>query len=517
MPTKFPLVQGRNGAVGTANAVSAEVGLGILKRGGNAIDAGVAMVLSLSITDAANACFGGEMPALIYLAKEKRTVLIAGQGPAPKAYGKKPTAWRAAVPGQFDACLLALQQYGTVRAADVIEPTIRLAERKGAPVWQKNLARTLRGTIAAEKRSGALSTERGIQAARDYFYRAEGAVAKAIVKFSEQSGGIFTEDDFADYSATIEAPVHTSYRGYTVYKPGPWTQGPALLQALNILEGFNLRAMGHNSPAYINTIMQAMALAFADRDAFYGDPNFCRVPLPQLLSKEYAAVRRKLISETARHYVPPGDAEKLLPIHPKGDPRLHKIPSVSHGTSLSVAIDRDRNVFCGTPSGWGSNVPMGDTGIILGTRLVSFWPQTGHPNEPKGGKRPRITLTPTFVLLKSEPFLAISVAGGDKQDQTTLNILLNVIEFGMNPQEATEAPRASTLHHTDSFNPGGIVGEGTLEIEEGVPDSTIEELRAMGYKIRRGFSSLPTAILNRADEGILQVGAREAHAGAMAW
>jgi len=514
MTTKLPLVEGRNGAVGAAKGACAEIGLEVLKRGGNAVDAGTAMVLSLSVADAQNACFGGEMPALIYLAKEKRVVVVAGQGPAPKAYGKRLTEWKAAVPGQFDACLLALQQYGSIRAADAIEPTIRLAEKAEA-AWGKDLARTLREIVAAEKRGGALSEERGIQAARDFFYR--GPIAKAIVKFSQENGGIFTEEDFATYSARIERPVQTTYRGYDVYKAGPWTQGPALLQALNIIEGFDLRAMGHNSAQYIHTIMQAMALAFADRDTFYGDPEFCRVPLRQLLSKEYAAARRKLMAEKARHYVPPGDPEKLGPIHPEGDPRVGGAASPSRDTSVAIAIDRERNVFCGTPSGWGSNVPMGETGIVLGTRLVSFWPTAGHPNEARGGKRPRITLTPTIVLKNGGPFLAISVAGGDKQDQTTLNILLNVVEFGMNAQEAAEAPRVSTLHHTDSFNPGGIVGEGTLEIEEGVPDATIRELEAMGYKVRRGFSSLPTVILNKAEEGIVQVGAREAHPGAMAW
>jgi len=517
MATKFPLVEGKNGAVGTGTAPSADVGLDILKRGGNAVDAGVAMVLSLSITHSAPACFGGEMPALIYLAKEKRVVVIAGQGPAPKAYGKRPTDWKAAVPGQFDACLLALQQYGTMRAADVIEPTIRLAEREGAPDWQRDLARTLREIVAAEKRAGTLSEERGIQAARDYFYRAEGGVAKAIVKFSQEHGGIFTEEDFSDYSARIEAPVRTVYRGYEIYKVGPWTQGPALLQALNILEAFDLKAMGHNSPQYIHTVVEAMALAFADRDAFYGDPDFCHVPLKQLLSKEYAAARRKLMEKKARHYVPPGDPERLGPMSPRGDPRVQTPPSLSRDTSVSVAIDRERNVFCGTPSGWGSDVPMGNTGVVLGTRLVSFWPEAGHPNEPRGGKRPRITLTPTVILKNGEPFLAISVAGGDKQDQTALNILLNVLEFGMTPQEAAEAPRVSTLHHTDSFNPGGIVGEGVLEIEQGVPDTTIGELEGMGYRIRRGFSSMPAVILNKAEEGIVQVGAREAHAGTRAW
>jgi len=515
MPTRFPLVEGKNGAVATANAVSAEIGLETLKRGGNAVDAGVAIVLSLSVTDGENACFGGEMPALVYLASEKRVVVIAGQGPAPKAFGTKPTNWKAAVPGQFDACLLALQQYGTMSAADVIEPTIRLAEKGGAPAWQKNLAQTLRGIIATEKRAGALSSERGIQAARDYFYR--GPVAKAIVKFSDENGGIFTEEDFVGYSARIEAPAHTTYRGYGVYKAGPWTQGPALLQALNILESFDLKAMGHNSPQYIHTIMQAMTLAFADRDTFYGDPDFCRVPLVQLLSKEYATSRRKLLSETARHYVPPGDPENFGTIHPKGDPRVSSAAGVSKDTSVSIAVDRDRNVFCGTPSGWGFDVPMGDTGVFLGTRLVCFWPEAGHPNELKPGKRPRITLTPTIVLKNGDPFMAISVAGGDKQDQTALNILLNVVEFGMSPQEAAEAPRVSTLHHTDSFKPGGIVGEGTLEIEEGVSDEIARELQLIGYKVRRGFSSLPVAIVNDAERGLVQVGAREAHAGCMGW
>ena len=514
--TQFPLIEGRNGAVGTANATSAEVGLEILKQGGNAVDAGVAMVFSLGVTDPERVSFGGEMPALIYPAKKKKVVVVAGQGPAPKAYGIEPTDWTAAVPGQFDACLVALDSYGTLRAADVLEPTIRLAEKEGAPshAWLGDLARTLRAICQTEKR-GRQGRESGIRAARDYFYR--GPVARAIVQFSREHGGIFTEGDFAGYSAKIESPVHITYRGYDVYKVGPWTQGPALLEALNILEGFDLNSMGHNSPQYIHTVTSALALAFADRDTFYGDPDFCHIPLMELLSKEYAAARRTLITVTALREAPPGDPERLVAIHPGGDPRSSSRPSETRDTAACVAIDRQRNIFCATPSGWGSDIPMGDTGIVLSTRLVSFWPRAAHPNSPARGKRPRITLSPTLVLKDGQPFLAISVAGGDKQDQTTPNILLNIIEFGMNPQQAAEAPRVSTLHHTDSFSPGGIVGKGTLDIEEGVPVETLCALEAMGYTLGKGSGSRPVVMLNKPIEGIVQLGAREVHPGVMAW
>lgn len=514
--TKFPLVEGRNGAVGTANAASAEVGLEILKQGGNAVDAGVAMVFSLAVTDPERVSFGGEMPALIYSAKKKKVVVIAGQGPAPKAYDIEPTDWTAAVPGQFDACLLSLAEYGTLGAADVLEPTIRLAEKEGARshAWLGDLARTLRTMCQAEKgtRGGRGA---GIRAARDYFYR--GPVARAIVQFSREHGGIFTEEDFADYSAKIEPPVHITYRGHEVYKVGPWTQGPALLEALNILEGFDLNSMGHNSPRYIHTVTSALALAFADRDTFYGDPDFIHVSLKQLLSKKYADCRRKLITAFALSEAPPGDPERLAAIHSGGDPRSQSRSSETRDTAACVAIDRHRNIFCATPSGWGSDIPMGDTGIVLSTRLVSFWPRAAHPNSPAGGKRPRITLSPTLVLKDGQPFLAISVAGGDKQDQTTLNILLNIIEFGMNPQEAAEAPRVSTLHHTDSFSPGGIVAKGTLDIEEGVPEKTLRELEAMGYTLGKGSGSRPVVMLIKPSEGILQVAAREVRAGCKAF
>jgi gamma-glutamyltranspeptidase/glutathione hydrolase len=516
--TQFPLIEGRNGAVGTANATSAQVGLEILKQGGNAVDAGVAMVFSLAVTDPERVSFGGEMPALVYCAKEKNVVVVAGQGPAPKAYGIEPTDWTAAVPGQFDACLVALDSHGTLRAADVLEPTIRLAEKEGAPshAWLGDLARTLRVIAEAEKRNGA-GRRAGIRAARDYFYR--GPVADAIIQFSREHGGIFAEEDFTGYSAKIEPAVHITYRGHEVYKVGPWTQGPALLEALNILEGFDLNSMGHNFPQYIHTVTSALALAFADRDTFYGDPDFCHIPLMELLSKEYAAARRTLITATALREAPPGDPERLGAIHPGGDPRSQSRPSETRDTAACVAIDRQRNVFCATPSGWGSDIPMGDTGIVLSTRLGSFWPRVprGHANSPAGGKRPRITLSPTLVLKDGQPFLAISVAGGDKQDQTTLNILLNIIEFGMNPQEAAEAPRVSTLHHTDSFSPGGIVAKGTLDIEEGVPEETLRALEAMGYTLGKGSGSRPVVMLIKPSEGIVQVGAREVHSCVMAW
>jgi gamma-glutamyltranspeptidase/glutathione hydrolase len=342
-------------------------------------------------------------------------------------------------------------------------------------------------------------------------------VAKGIIQFSREHGGIFTERDFADYSAKIERPVHITYRGYDVYKVGPWTQGPALLEALNILEGFDLNSMRHNSPRYIHTVTSALALAFADRDTFYADPDFCHIPLRQLLSRKYANVRRKLITAAALREAPPGDPECLGAIHPRGDPRSSSGFSETRDTAPCVAIDRERNIFCATPSGWGSDIPMGDTGTVLSTRLISFWPRAGHPNSPVGGKRPRITLSPTIVLKGGEPFLAISVAGGDKQDQTTLNILLNVIAFGMNPQEAAEAPRVTTLHHTDSFSPGGIVAKGTLDIEEGVPEETLDALEAMGYAMGKSPGSRPVVTLINPSDGIVHVAAREVHTGCKAY
>src|SRR5581483_481450 len=256
--------------------------------------------------------------------------------------------------------------------------------------------------------------------------------------------------DLANYHAELDTPKVGSYRGYDVYKPGFWTQGPVMIEALNLLEGYDLKAMGHNSPQYLHTVVEAVKLAFADRDAYYGDPKFSKIPEDILLSKDYAAERRKLIDpEHASIEHRPGHI---------GTPAV--LPSASasaavgpvNDTTCVNVVDRKGNAFSATPSGaWLPSVIAGDTGIPLSTRLQSFVMTAGHANQLQPGKRPRVTLSPTVVTRNGKLEMILSTPGGDNQDQALLQVLLNIIDFGMMPQEAVEAPRFQTEHLYNSF------------------------------------------------------------------
>jgi gamma-glutamyltranspeptidase/glutathione hydrolase len=254
-------------------------------------------------------------------------------------------------------------------------------------------------------------------------------------------------EDLRDFKAEIDTPQTTEYRGYTVVKPGFWTQGPVMLQALQLLEGYDLKGMGHNSAPYLHTVIEAVKLAFADRDAHYGDPKFSKIPAERLLSREYATERRKLID--------PNKASMESRPGAMGAPMRSALAtehnSVQDTTCVNV-VDKQGNVFSATPSGaWLPSVIAGETGIPLSTRLQSFVMTKGHANELAPGKRPRVTLSPTIVLKDGKPFLAMSTPGGDNQDQAMLQVLLNIIDFGMAPQEAVEAPRFQTEHFYSSF------------------------------------------------------------------
>ncbi len=307
----------------------------------------------------------------------------------------------------------------------------------------------------------------------------------------------------AAFHAEIDTPRTGTYRGYTVNKPGFWTQGPVMIETLNILEGFDLKAMGHNSPQYLHTVVEAVKLAFADRDRYYGDPKFSKIPEEILLSKEYAAERRKLIDpQHASNESRPGPFGGALAM-PEST-----VPTHAADTTCVNAVDSQGNVFSATPSGaWLPSVIAGDTGIPLGTRLQSFLVNTpGHANSLGAGKRPRVTLSPTLVLGKDgEPFLALSTPGGDNQDQALLQALLNIIDFGMTPQAAVEAPRFQSEHYYASFANHEFT-PGKLTLENRIPQATIDAMNTLGHKVivGRPWSNTSAPVVIEMGGGVLQ-------------
>ena len=490
---------GKQGAVSAGGAEAVAAGMEILKRGGNAADAAAATILALSVTDSGGFCFGGEVPILVYNARRQAVEVLAGQGAAPRLAtheyfarqggipSRGPPA--AAVPGAFDACITLLDREGTLRLAEVAEPTLRLLDSTKADWakadWHPLLARSLRRLIAAEDQAGG-DRSRGLRLAADYFYR--GPLARELAAWCEQNGGLIRYSDLATHVTRVEDPVMVDYRGHAVYKCGAWTQGPYLLQTLRLLEGFDLAALGHNQPETIHITIEAMKLALADRDVYYADPLFAEVPLETLLSRPYADLRRPLIDrEHASLEQRPGDPRGGRPLLAEKEKR-RGLGGPIHDTTTCVTADRWGNVIVATPSGW-SGVQAGETGIWLGSRLQSFNTWDGHPNCIAPGKRPRITLTPTLVLKAGKPLLAVSVAGGDGQDQAALQMVLNQIEFGLSPAESTTAVRFGTNHHVGSFGqtPPAL---GSLSIHADADEATIRALRQRGHTVQSSAGAL---------------------------
>ena len=352
-------------------------------------------------------------------------------------------------------------------------------------------------------------------AARDYFYR--GPIARRIGAYMQANGGLIAADDFAKFAATVGQPVSTDYRGYQIYKAGFWTQGPAMVETLNMLEGFDLKKMGHNSPEYIHTLAEALKLALADRDRYYGDPNFVKIPMAELLSKNYAALRRPLIDQARASLAQqPGDPLNMKAVLASAVQTIGRATTVpelerANDTTCVNVVDKDGNLFSATPSGaWLPAVVAGDTGVLMGQRLQSALTDPKSPNVVAPGKRPRITLTPTLVLKNGEPFMVLSTPGGDNQDQALLQVLLNVIEFGMNPQEAVEAARFDTQHYVSSFDDHEFL-PGSLNVESRVGLKTIQDLTNKGHKVKVqsewGTLSAPTVITYDPKTGVSSGGA----------
>jgi gamma-glutamyltranspeptidase/glutathione hydrolase len=561
----------------------------ILHQGGNAVDAGVATILAASVIEFSHFSFGGEVPILVKL-KNKEVAVVEGMGVAPRkatleffvrraaAKGNTSTPGMAStkssetmatmsgakvgsipstgplaatVPAVLDACVTALDHFGSKSLAEVMQPAIELADgfpidelrveyiktrarvfsewpdakriflphgeipRVGEIFVQADLARSLRAIVAAEKAASKKGRHQSLLAARDYFYK--GPLGKRIGDYMQQNGGLLTSVDLANWQARLGSPVKTDYHTYQVYKAGFWTQGPAFVETLNLLEGYDLKAMGHNSANYIHTLTEALKLAMADRDRYYGDPNFVKIPANVLLSKEYATLRRPLIeNHRASLAQRPGDPENMKAVLASATERLSqnsRRPEIerANDTTCVNVIDKDGNLFSATPSGaWLPAVVAGDTGVLMGQRLQSALTDPASPNVVAPGKRPRITLTPTLVLQGGTPFMVLSTPGGDNQDQALLQVLLNIVEFGMNPQEAVEAPRFDTQHYVSSFDDHEFLA-GSLNIESRVDEKVIEDLRTRGHKVKVqsswGTLSAPTVIVYDMRTGVSSAGA----------
>lgn len=484
------------GVVAAGAAESVAAGIAILEQGGNAADAAAATILALNVTDHGQCSIGGESPLIFFDAERQETKVLCGQGAAPLSaeaidwyiqHGipRRGDIKIAPVPSVVDLCTTTLQRYGTKTFTDVVSPAVALLEEGNDP-WQAKLAVTMHKLIEAEQRASGSREER-LQAVSDRFYgRSKDCsdIADDLEADYIEQGGFLRKADLAAHKTRIEAPVTVNYRGYTVCKCGPWTQGPFLCQTLRLLEGFDLKAMGHLSADYVHILVEALKLAMADRDEYYGDPNFVNVPLTELLSDAYTELRRPLMDrQRASLEARPGDPIKMEPLKGAGQFR----PGIG-GTTTCVVADRWGNVVAATPSANVENYDGGRTGVTYSNRLVSLNTVPGHPNCIQPGKRPRITLTPTLVLQNGRPVLAISVAGGDLQDQAALNLLLNFIEFGMPPEAAVTSPRFATHHHQDSFDPNPDRAQafrqaGSLTLQADISPSVRAELTRRGHKI----------------------------------
>ena len=539
-------VRAERAVVASGRTFVSDAGAQMLAAGGNAIDAGVASICASAVVEISHFGLGGEAPIIIYAAREKRVVVINGQGSAPKAASPAMFAGQKAIPGNgpngatipaaVDAAALALEHFGTKSLSETLAPAIALAdgfpmyeflhgylqsERKGSEPYQwslrtyypngrvtptgemfrqPNLAATLRALASAERDALAKGGSRaqGIQAGRDAFYK--GSIAQRMSAAVRAAGGVMTDEDLSTYRGRIEQPAAVTYRGYTVHKAGFWNQGPVLLQTLRILEGFDLARMGHGSADAIHTIVEAIKLAYADRDRYYADPDFARVPGEALLSPAYAAVRRALIDpRRASLEDRPGDPERGAARITTASAPIVGAPEREPGDTTSIQVaDAEGNLFSATPSsGWllGGAFVAGDTGVPMSNRMQAFRLEANSPNVLAGGKRPRTTLTPTVVLKDGRPFLAIGTPGGDSQDQQILLVLLNIIDFNMDVQAAIEAPRVNSLHPQSSFD-DHRAQPGVLEVERSVAPAVIEELKARGHVVRlRGAYGISTGIV----------------------
>ena len=572
-PNRFttrPEIDGTFGVVTSTHWIATAVGMSMLERGGNAFDAGVATAFTLQVVEPHLNGPGGDVPVMVQAARRRKPEVICGQGSAPQ--GATIEHFRSlgldlipgtgllatCVPGTFDTYMLLLRDYGTLSLRDVLTPAIGYA-KNGYPLVEricatidtvKDLFRTHWPTSAAlylpggdVPKPGELFTnpkmaetyerilaeaesaggDRVAQIERARRTWSQGFVAEAVDRFCrtqevmDVSGrphkGVLSGQDMARWQATVEAPVSYEYGRYTVLKCGPWTQGPAALQQLALLKGYDLDGLDPAGPDFIHLQVEAVKLAFADRDTFYGDPNFVDVPLGILLSDEYNAERRKLIGDRASLELQPGiipgygkapdvrradGARTAVGATGAGEPTVGRIGEVAEPVTDAVGgvrgdtvhfdiIDRDGNMISATPSGgWLQSSPViPELGFGLGTRAQMFVLDAEHPAALVPGKRPRSTLSPAMALRDGKPYLAWGSPGGDQQDQWIPQFFLRHVHARYNLQEAIDAPAWHTEHLASSFWPRTF-RPGVVVVESRVPRATIDELRRRGHQVEVG-------------------------------
>jgi gamma-glutamyltranspeptidase / glutathione hydrolase len=533
--TMRPVIRGRHAAIASMKAEATEAARRILDAGGNAFDAAVAGQAALGVTDFSLNGVGSDSVLLVYDTREKKVYSINAEPRAPKlatiewyqtnSGGKIPESdglLSGGIPGVVDAWYILLDRWGTMSFEQVLQPAIDLAEN-GFPLSERgasyiaeskkilkypttvkvylpnghppkpgeilknpDLARTLKKLVEAEKSAQSKGRHEALKAARDRFYK--GDIAHDLATFSEANGGLFRYEDFAEYAAKVETPVSVNYRGYQVYKNPSSSQGPTELITLNLLEGFDLKAMGHNSPEFLHTSVEAVKLAMADREKYLGDMDFIKIPYGGLLSKEYAVQRRKLIdpakaSLELRPGTPATTAAALdRPVHEVLD------GNASHNgdTSYIAVVDKDHNMVSFEPSLhelFGTGVVMGDTGILFNCRGDYYSLVRGEANALEPGKRPRSTLQSTLVMKDDMPYAILGSPGGDDQVMRTMQTLINMIDFGMNIQQAIEAPRWSSRSFPASPFPHTMY-PGDMAVESRIPETTRQALIAKGHKLR---------------------------------
>ena len=529
-----PTIMGTHGVVASGHYFASLAAQRILDRGGNAVDAGVAAGLCTCVLQIDMVDLAGVAPIMIYLAEQDRVVTISGLGRWPRAAsveyfrkrhdGRIPIGVeRCITPAAPDAWITALREFGTMSLADVMQDAITLAER-GFPMhhfmaanlqdgaeqmsrWkssaeiflpggrppapgevfvQKDLGRTMRRMVAAEASARSRGREAGLEAARDLFYRGE--IAREIAAFYQSEGGLLTYDDLASFHAQVEEPVRARFHEYDVYTCGPWCQGPVLAQALTLLADYDLRALGLNSPAYVHVLTEALKLAFADRERYYGDPEFVDVPIEALLSTDYARERRGLIHPDKAHAgMPPAGAPGRgngAAVPWRGlQPAMEPAGTDLLDTSYLCVVDRDGNVFSATPSDGCTQAPVvPGTGFVVSTRGSQSWAVDGHASSVAPGKRPRLTPCPAMVFKQGKPYMPIGTPGGDVQCQSMLQVFLNVAVFGMLPQAAIEMPRFATYSYPGSFEPHAYQPD-ELRVERRLAETVGGALADKGHRV----------------------------------
>src|SRR5438034_5197707 len=537
-PTATVQVIGTRWAVAAGHALASEAAARVLASGGNAIDAGVAAGLTLGVVHPDMVSVAGVAPILVHIARTGETWQISGVGPYPRAtsaayfrerHGGQipPGLPRTVVPAAPYAWCTALERWGTMSFAEVALAATEHAERgfaisqftayqMGANVdkyrrWpssaslylrdnralrvgevlvQRELGETLRRMARAEAKSGG-SREAGIRAARDEFYRGE--TARRIAEFHRAEDGPLAYEDLAEFAVEVAPALTATFGAYEVAACGFWCQGPVLLQVLNLLDGVNLAALGHNSPAYLHRIVETVKLAFADRDAYYGDPRFVTIPVAGLLSKAYAEARRGRVGARAWPEMPPaGDPHRLtaerrreaaLPLAGGSEPASAGDATDALDTSYVAVVDEAGNGFSATPSDPNLDSPVvTGVGCVVSPRGSQGWLDPEHPSVVAPGKRPRLTPAPAMAFTGGRLLMPFGTPGGDAQQQAMLQVFLNTTVFGMDPQVAIEAPRVASRSHPDSFWPHAVA-PGKVEAERRIPRETLDALAALGHSV----------------------------------